>query len=245
MVADDDEFFAHYQSTHVKNRKLKLDLKGLERKSKTWTYLLGDAVPLDMASRILDAGCGSGAMLWWLQKNGYKNAEGVDISQEQIKLAVEYGVKNVLRGSFPKFLDGKDGHYDLIVLKDVIEHIDKEIVISVLRQCHLALKPDGKIIIQVPNSESPFFGRIRYGDFTHKTAFCQSSLMQILLLSGFINIKCRPLPPIYQGINSLKRVLAWGLVSRLYKMALRSELGPGEYIVTQNIIVSATRGNCE
>lgn len=33
------------------------------------------------------------------------------------------------------------------------------------------LKPAGRWIVQVPNGESPFFGRVRRGDLTHRRAW--------------------------------------------------------------------------
>src|SRR5688572_25168213 len=37
--------------------------------------------------RIVDIGCGDGKLLWWLQSIGFKTAEGIAISEEQIRIA--------------------------------------------------------------------------------------------------------------------------------------------------------------
>ena len=37
-----------------------------------------------------------------------------------------------------------------------------------------ALKPGGRWILHTANAESPFYGRVRYGDITHEQAFTQS-----------------------------------------------------------------------
>jgi len=42
-------------------------------------------LPEDKKAKIIDLGCGNGGFVYWLQQIGYQNAEGIDISAEQIE----------------------------------------------------------------------------------------------------------------------------------------------------------------
>ncbi|MBL0024752.1 MAG: class I SAM-dependent methyltransferase [Saprospiraceae bacterium] len=50
---------------------------------------------LDKNSNILDIGCGTGSFLFHLKKLGFYNTYGIDISQEQINVAHNYGIQNI------------------------------------------------------------------------------------------------------------------------------------------------------
>ena len=92
--------------------------------------------------------------------------------------------------------------------------------------------------MQVPNAESPFFGRIRYGDLTHEIAYCVSSLNQLLRMSGFADVRCFPVRPAGLGFKSCIRFILWRLIEAAMKLCLYSEIGSDgrNSIVTQNII---------
>ncbi len=97
------------------------------------------------------------------------------------------------------------------------------------------------MIIQVPNAESPFFGRIRYGDFTHEMAFSTSSLQQLLQVMSFTQIRTFAVEPAITNTKSLLRFYLWKMVERFYKLLLFAELGSGSRIVTQGIIAVAIK----
>ena len=215
----------------------------LKARTGKWRRLFGRYLPESKTSRILDAGCGHGALLWWLQSEGYEAADGVDISPEQIAVGESLGVKNLHLGMLEDFLKDKAEHYQMIFMRDVLEHIPKEDVCSVLRICKYSLAPGGMLVIQVPNADSPFFGRIRYGDFTHEAAYNKSSLMQLFNMVGFEPVDFKPATLVPFGPRSIKKWLAWKILSTIYKAALKVELGPGDYIVSLNIIAAARKNS--
>ena len=66
------------------------------------------------------------------------------------------------------YLADKHATFDIIFARDVIEHFKKDEVLEIFCASYQALKPGGVLIVQVPNGESPFSGRIRYGDFARR-----------------------------------------------------------------------------
>lgn len=181
------------------------------------------------------------APVWWLQRQGYAEAEGIDISKEQVELAVKLGVKNVVLGDIETYLKDKAGYYDVMVMRDVLEHFPKEQMLHILEVCRNSLRDNGCLVIQVPNALSPFFGGTRYGDITHELAFSQAGLSQVLNLAGFSELSFHTVNPVAGSIKSLIRYFLWKGVEAFYRMLLFAELGKGRRIVSQNIIAQAVK----
>ena len=93
------------------------------------------------------------------------------------------------------------------------------------------------------NAESPFFGRVRYGDFTHETAFTEASLRQVLGAGGFASFHFREDSPAVHGVLSAGRRLAWILLRPLAILWLVAESGPGarRAILSQNLVCVAVK----
>ncbi len=240
-MAYKDRFYTDYVSTHILPRKGETTLEEFKRRSIVYQKQFRGFLAEDKSSEILDIGCGNGSVLWWLQQSEFTNASGIDISEEQVEVAHKLGVKNVQQADLKQYLKEKPKSYHVIFARDIIEHFKKHEINEVLSLCYDSLKSNGRIIIQVPNAESPFGSRIRYGDFTHEIAFTTSSLSQLLKMLGFKEVQCYPAEPTIHGIKSLIRFMLWKFVEAFYKFLLFAELGSGRRIVTQNIIVVAKK----
>jgi 2-polyprenyl-3-methyl-5-hydroxy-6-metoxy-1,4-benzoquinol methylase len=236
-----DTFYDRYASTHLVHRKGSPSLEGFRYASAAWATHFGPLLPADRNASVIDVGCGSGGLVWWLHQLGYQRAEGIDVGAEVIGAAHALGVPNVAQADLRTYLEARPGRYDAVILRDVIEHFTREEILQILSLVQQALRPGGSIIVQVPNAESPFFGRIRYGDFTHETAFCASSLVQVFQMTGYGNIRLRPTSPVVRGVRSLFRVVLWKGVEAVYRLCLFAEVGRGRRIVTQGIIAAADR----
>jgi len=137
-----------------------------------------------------------GHFLYFLQKSGYKDYKGIDISPE----AVEFCLKNKLgnKGNIQcaageEYLKRVKESYDAVVMSDVIEHIEKEKIVSTLSLIREKLKEGGRLIVKTPNLANPVTGSSsRYVDFTHTIGFTEESLRQVLRLAGFEKIKIYP-----------------------------------------------------
>lgn len=237
------DFYNKYVTTHIADRKGDPTIDEFCTRSMIYNSHFSKFLPLDKSSQLLDVGCGNGSIVWWLQRIGYSDAMGIDISREQIEVGKGLGVQNLVVGNLSDLLKSGRNNFSIIISRDVIEHFNKQDVVGVLGQCHSALLSGGKLILQVPNGESPFFGRIRYGDFTHETAFTQSSLQQLLKIAKFSSVSCYPSGPAVTGFKSLIRVAAWKVLETMYRTALYIELGGSKSprIVSQNIIAVATK----
>jgi 2-polyprenyl-3-methyl-5-hydroxy-6-metoxy-1,4-benzoquinol methylase len=191
--------------------------------------------------RIFDFGCGNGILIYFLKEAGYVNLKGIDISIEQAKIAHKLRLFEIEHGDAKTYLEKTHHCYEVVFLLDVLEHFTKDDSLSLLKVIHSKLDKNGKLIIQVPNAEGLFGMRIRYGDLTHEQCFTSSSIKQLLLIAGFSSVKIMEVAPVVHGIKSLIRRLIWCIGGLLYKLLFLAETGSSNIMISQNILVFATK----
>ncbi len=141
---------------------------------------------------LLDVGCGSGTLLGLLKERGFRGT-GVDFSAEASKTALaEHGVR-VTVGSLEQ-CGFPDRAFDLVTMFHVMEHVANPR--DILAETARILKPDGVIVLQVPNIESwqfKVFGAKWYGlDIPrHVIDYPKSAMLNLLRDSGFTPVRVR------------------------------------------------------
>ena len=194
----------------------------------------------DKNIRILEIGCGYGRYTKTILEAGFQNITGIDISKEQVTYAREkLGLHNVFVADAIEYLD-KGEQYDLILLMDVLEHLDLEYAVTLLRKVFSSLRAGGRFIIHVPNSLAPFRPPF-HGDVTHVRSFSVDSMSQILRMGGFKRFSHYPLPPMVVGLKSAIRRAIWsGLISPAIKLLLKISYGSTSGgIYTSNLLTVA------
>jgi cyclopropane fatty-acyl-phospholipid synthase-like methyltransferase len=195
-------------------------------------------------SKILDLGCGHGALIHVARQMGYKNVDGVDGSPEQVAAAQRLGIRGVEEGDLMQVLANlTDASQDCVIAFDVLEHFTRDELISFVDEVKRVLKPSGRWIIHTPNGESPFCGRIRFGDLTHELAFTRTSIAQLLYSSGFSDVRSYEDEPIIHGVISLFRSAIWKGIRgglRLYLAAETGDTGRNA-IFSQNFLTVAVK----
>ena len=198
-------------------------------------------LPPPAAGPVADIGCGRGDLVRLLQADGY-DAEGIDISPEQVALARAAGITGVRHGDFRAILAAHPARYAAITATDLLEHLTKPEVLATFNDVAAALAPGGVFVARVPNAVSPLGGHIRAGDFTHQTSFTARSIRQLAAAAGFEQVLTRPSPPVAHGLASAARVVVWQVVSACYQVALAAETGMLRgHIVTQNLNFAARK----
>jgi len=197
---------------------------------------------------ILDLACGAGHFLYYLQKEGYIKAKGIDQSGEQLEIAQRMGIKNLEKADIFEYLARSKEQYDLIIANDIIEHLKKEELIDLLDLVHSALKPGGRVFIQTVNAASLFGSAIVYIDYTHEQGFTPNSLRQVLRVCNFSDIEVYGDEPIVHDFRSAIRVLLWKLVRKVLKFYLLIERGTGrgmwkrDYIFEHRMVALGRKG---
>ena len=76
----------------------------------------------DKSKYIIDVGCGTGLVGLQLKKLGYKNFDGVDISQEMIDIAIDRGYASLFLGNLNETLPIKSNQYEAAICVGVFTH---------------------------------------------------------------------------------------------------------------------------
>ncbi len=114
--------------------------------------LLGDL----KGKTFLDYGCGAGMFVVYAAGQGASRVTGVDAEETALSTArffaareeVENRCEWIAREDFPVFIPPLS--FDVILLKDVIEHIEDDD--ALLQKASRALKPDGTIVLSTQNN---------------------------------------------------------------------------------------------
>lgn len=189
--------------------------------------------------KVVDLGSGSGHLLRWLQTDfDFKDLTGIEINSDLTKnypKEIKYQNLDIIQ-----FLE-KGEKFDLFILKDVLEHFTKEEAYYILELIYGSLNTGGRLVIQVPNAESPLFGRVLFSDFTHEQSFTATGLSQVFNSINYKNNKCYSYFPAVYSFTSLIRYFLFRFISLFYYLLILSETSIKNRFVTLNIIVVANK----
>lgn len=137
--------------------------------------------------RLLDVGCGTGGFLQAMQRIGGWELQGVETRAGAARAASDrLGVE--VRGGTLKQAEWPAGHFDVVTLWDVLEHVHDPT--ATLTEVHRILKPGGLVVARVPNGrswEARLFGAAWAGLDAprHLYVFDPVTLRDILTVCGF------------------------------------------------------------
>lgn len=167
-------------------------------------------------SRILDLGCGTGALLARLQMAGYVNLTGIDIAPPRECGGIRFMEADLddLHADIPA------GSVDLILAVEVLEHVEN--MGALLNRLAMMLAPKGRLLVTTPNVHS-VEARVRYflkndlkqfdkiGDPTHVYPVFVFTFQRVLGRHGFTVDRSWAFPEDGSSPTSRKslRFLAW------------------------------------
>ncbi len=121
--------------------------RGRRRTAKRLLELVGDRAP----GRLLDVGCGHGLLLDEARRRGY-DVLGLELSARAVAYArdrLRLPVREVPLEALPS---DQDGRWDVVVLADVLEHLEDPA--AALERCHRLLAPGGALLLVTPDPAS-------------------------------------------------------------------------------------------
>jgi len=192
--------------------------------------------------RVLEIGPGRGEFIEYLKEKGISDIDVMDNDLGVLKY-----IKNKFRINKAhlekNILKSKLGKYDIIIMVQVLEHIDIGIQAALLKKLFLSLAKGGVLFIVVPNAGNPLGIVERYGDIQHTTSYTEQSLKDLVISSkikGF-KLSLRGFDiPLDGPVNLLRKILQ--KILHLFLLSLMIING-GTYfkILTPNIIMEITK----
>lgn len=142
--------------------------------------------PENKKIKILEIGCANGFFLDELQKNGFKNVNGVEPGESSVKRAGKYIKGRIKVDIFKKELFIKNS-FDLILCFHTLDHVVD--INSFLKDINYVLKNRGKIFFVVHNTNglsARLFGeRSPIFDIEHIFLFNEENLKTVFLRNNF------------------------------------------------------------
>ncbi|EKQ50537.1 MULTISPECIES: methyltransferase domain-containing protein [unclassified Clostridium] len=136
--------------------------------------------------KLLDLGCGRGEWINKLIANGFSNVIGVDLNSTMIEECKEKGL-NVVYGNAIDYLKLQpDDSIDFISGFQIIEHLDFQEKMQLIKQSYRVLKKEGILLLETPNPENVLVGSCSfYIDLTHKNPVHPETLKFSMEEMGF------------------------------------------------------------
>src|SRR5437762_11480805 len=204
MQADEYATMFRVEETHWWYRALhRLIFENLEREVPDWRQ-----------KAILDAGCGTGAILKQLG-NPEKN-KGVDLAPQAIAFCHQRGLTNVQQGDVSA-LPFADSSFDAVICSSVLYHQWVRNLQDALREFRRVLRPNGLLLINVPAFRSLHSAH----DEAVMTArrLRKNELGQLLLENGFAIRRLTYWTTLLFPVAVLARTLNWSKTGRDFPAA--------------------------
>lgn len=123
---------------------------------------LKDIKPIGAGTRVMEIGCGEGGNLLPFADGGGCKVEGIDLSPAKIANANAYFSERGVKGNFRclDFLSAEfpEEGFDIILIHDVIEHIEPQSKNDFFRRLRGFMKDDGIAFFGFPAWQMPFGG---------------------------------------------------------------------------------------
>lgn len=180
--------------------------------------LARSGVVFERPPSILEIGFGNGSFACWVRDQGW-NYLGIEIDPELVKRGISKNLE--VYGTDVDLTTVAAGRkFDGVIAFDVLEHLDIDDIVSLLRTIKHHLAPNGRIIARVPSGDSPFSRAIQYGDITHRSVLGSGIVQQIADMAGLRAAQIRaPAFPLL-GVGPVRAL------RRLGVLALRNLIKP-------------------
>lgn len=235
-----DVLYANYH-TNQSGRASLTDAQSLFKREKKQfeREILSQLRPVSKDARIFDLGCGSGSLIAALKEAGYHQVSGMDLSEEQVKMAHGMGVSEVMLGDAMQYLRDTPEGFDVITGMDIIEHFTKDELVELLQLIQRKLKAGGMAIFRTPNMDAPIASAFALGDFTHENYLNASSAEQVLLSCGFQDVAVLPSTMRVQGIfKEIVRRITYDWMELILKLQLfATARSTRKVLFTPNLII--------
>lgn len=147
--------FSFYNNFH---KKIKLQKRVIDRNNFTYRKII-EIIEIYLRRKglnILDIGCGSGTLSFYLSKNR-NYVTGIDISKSAIdcckKNSKMLGLKNIYFEVFNFPQEYPKKKYDIVILVEVIEHLNN--IQKAFKTIFNLLNNDGILILSTPSPNAP------------------------------------------------------------------------------------------
>lgn len=138
---------------------------------------------------IIDIGCGRGEWLELLRDAGYQT-RGIDSNEVFVQTCRSKELDVTHGDAFDVLRQVADASAAGITSMHLVEHLEFELLIDLLDECHRILRPGGILVLETPNPENIMVGsNWFYMDPTHRNPLPPGLLFWLTRSRGFIDVR--------------------------------------------------------
>lgn len=241
-MAPESDAFRDYLSRHYAH--LGDHEKHREGKKRQLLSTYAHLLPADRGAPMLEIGPGYGQLLEALRRDrGYANAVAVDVSREVVDFCNgRLPGSTEFAGDTVAFLRAHAGRFERVFALHVLEHVPAGAVGELARAMRDALRPGGRVVIELPNMANAFTaGYLRYADFTHEAGYTEQSLRQLLESAGFEQVACFEERIPAAGVKGVAAVTFRALARLALRVLYRGYELPVPAVLTPALCATAVR----
>jgi O-antigen chain-terminating methyltransferase len=154
----------------------------VKEKLKKYLHIFADS------DHILDIGCGRGEFIELLQEQG-KQAEGIDISESMLRIAVEKGLPCSKNDALHYLQQQPEGSCGGIFSAQVIEHMESDYLRDLVIEAFRVLQENSPVVLETVNPLSIFaLSNIYFLDITHRKPLHPEFMRYLLESAGFSDV---------------------------------------------------------
>lgn len=170
---------------------------------------LTDASP---SMAVLEIGCGTGLFLRYLEAREYREIVGIDMDENLAEALADVKRSEIYFGDVTAVLKNQlaGRKFDRIVMLDVAEHLQLDVLVSLMKRLRDHINKDGRLLLRVPNIESPWGLKMFYGSFDHVTPLGPGRMYELGVMTDW---SCEGVFP--QKPHRISRRLKEGLLNGL------------------------------
>lgn len=241
MLQYRDIFYKQYFSSQLGRAETNYQ-KNLDKETVQLSKEILPLIPGNKNLKIVDLGCGIGALVKSLTDAGYSQTIGVDVSEEMVKVAHTLGIQSVQQADVTQFLAQNKNIFDVITGIDIIEHFTKDELVQLLTGIRESLTPGGIAIFRTPNMDAPYATIFANGDFTHENYLNSSSAKQVMRNCGFSETEVLSSRIFIQNpIKEIIRKMVWAALRMRIKLELFASGRSSNIILTPNLVIRVVR----
>jgi len=235
-----DEYFLHDGADFGAHSPTDYETAAIKGSVK-FPEILGSIKKFKPSGEFFEVGCGMGYFLDYARKEGYA-VSGIEYAELGAHTCREKFGLNVRRSSFEEFPE-QPGHYDVIFMGDVLEHLIEPL--EMLKKAYTMLRSSGVVAVEAPSMFNSITGRMAVAGFRmlgiqknmpmppyHVNEFTPKTLRAIIEQAGFKQAVI---------VQRIKPPVSITLRGTILEKAIKKILQYPNYMVTRSLGIFGDR----
>ena len=185
MTTNKKKRYQKYERFYLRGNKISAEL--LRKYHHDCNKKFGSLLTGDSQRSVLDIGCATGMLTGYLKNHGFAEVTGIDLNEKLIEQARENMDAEFIHGDALELLQS-GRQFDIIFMLNVLEHIERDLLVEFITAVCQALKPGGFAVVRTPNMSHIMAAGHLADDLTHCTGLTEQSLDQLVHAAGFRNV---------------------------------------------------------